>query len=366
MIEYFTFGQLQHIKREWFELHHTGLSFKEAVQKLVETRQICYGIPIKPDFLSWNLMDMQDLRDRINHIPIALAEIEYVKNHLKNHVNYLSMLNEVQIAMESCYTKQEMVSVNYFSVIYVLDGCCTLATNTNRRSMKKGELCILPPDVPYYILVSESDIVLNISSNQANFKKQFNKLLYQNNIISDFLRNALFKDAKDCLFFMVPPSKDFKSIIQHLFSEFVQKDTYSESLFYYYLQIFYVNIIRSTQSTGQYYIKQKETTAKMLMPAILQYLTDNYNDITLDKLAEKFHYDSAYLSRFIKALTGKNYTTIITELRIKEAKKLLKETDLSIAKIASQIGYNSTDHFTYSFKRCCGLTPVKFRQKKDI
>lgn len=361
--EYFTFGQLQRIKEEWFDSCHTGLSFKDAVQRLVDTGQISYGVPDKPGFLSWNLTDMNSFRNLASHIPIELAEIQYVKNHIRNNVNYLSILNEVQIAMESCYTKQELVSVDYFSIIYVLDGCCTLATNENKRSMKNGELCILPPGMPYYILVSPDDIVLNISSNCANFENQFNKLLYQENIVSVFLRDALFKDAKDCLFFMVPPSKDLKSIIQHLFAEFVQKDSYSEDLFYHYLQIFYINIIRSTGNTGKYYAGQKDTTAKMLMPAILKYMEGHYQNITLDRLAEQFHYDSSYLSRFIKASTGKNYSTIIRELRIEEAKKLLKNTGLSIVSIARQTGYNSADHFACSFKKSCGLTPVKFRKE---
>lgn len=362
MTGYFTFGQLQQVKQEWFDSHQEGLSFKEAVQILIETGQISNDVPQKPDFLSWNLMDIEDLRNRINSIPISLAEIQYVKSHIKNCVNYLSIQNEVQIAMESCYTKQELVVVDYFSVIYVLDGCCVLAAKEKIWTMKKGELCILPPGMPYYILVTLNDMVFNISSNRANFEKQFDKLLDQDNIVSAFLRNALLNDAKDCLFFMIYPTKDLKSIIQHLFSEFVQKDDYSESLFYYYLQIFYINIIRSTRNTGRYYIGQKETTAKMLMPAILQYINSSYHNVTLDELAEQFHYDSSYLSRFIKASTGKNFSTIITELKMQEAHRLLKNTDLSITKIARQIGYNSADHFTYSFKKYYGMSPVKFRR----
>ncbi|MDE6204285.1 MAG: AraC family transcriptional regulator, partial [Lachnospiraceae bacterium] len=214
----------------------------------------------------------------------------------------------------------------------------------------------------YYVLTSPKDMVLNISSNRINFEKQFNKLLYQNNIISDFLRNALLKDAKDYIFFMVPPTKDFKSIIQHLFSEFVQKDSYSESLFYYYLQIFYVNILRSIQNTCQYYASEEKNTAQILLPAILQYMDDHYRSITLDELAERFHYESSYLSRFIKASTGKNYIKIITELKIREAKKLLTDTNLSIAEIALQTGYHSADHFTCSFKQQCGLSPTAFRK----
>lgn len=52
----------------------------------------------------------------------------------------------------------------------------------------------------------------------------------------------------------------------------------------------------------------------------------------------------------------------LTQRRIKEAKKILLTTDLSIHEISSMIGYENTNHFINLFKKYVSMTPGKFRQ----
>ena len=44
------------------------------------------------------------------------------------------------------------------------------------------------------------------------------------------------------------------------------------------------------------------------------------------------------------------------------AKELLKETNLSVAKICEQVGYADLKHFTQGFKKYTGLKPNEFRK----
>lgn len=156
--------------------------------------------------------------------------------------------------------------------------------------MQAGELCILPPRTPYAVFTKPEDLVINIISDKTHFKENFHMLLYHDNILSDFFRKALFQDIKEGIFFMLPPTKDVRSLIQHLFAEFLKKDTYSTNLFNNYLQIFYTNIIRSTQSTYEFYSAQKNAPARILMPAILKYISRNYRTLSLSILSSHFHY----------------------------------------------------------------------------
>ncbi|MEH2312804.1 MAG: helix-turn-helix transcriptional regulator [Nostoc sp.] len=54
----------------------------------------------------------------------------------------------------------------------------------------------------------------------------------------------------------------------------------------------------------------------------------------------------------------------VQSLRLEQAKQLLRGTNLLIAEIAYQVGYESTSHFSYLFKRQFGMTPRKYRQPK--
>lgn len=360
--DYILFGQIQDIKERHYKETGKGLDFHDAVEKLSSSGAQKHGIPEIPDFLSWNLRNYRDLRKLIYRIPIRLSEVFSVRHHVMDNVIYLTTRNRVQISMESCYMSEQMIAIDHFSVIYVLEGTCTLSAEHTKRVMQPGELCILTPQIPYAVFTGPEDLVINIISDKTHFKENFHMLLYHDNLVSAFFRRALFQSIKESIFFMVPPSRDIRSILQHLFAEFVKKDTYSGTLFNNYLQIFYANIIRSTQSTYRFYANQEKTSARMLMPAILEYITCNYHSITLELLAAHFHYESAYLSKLIKASTGKNYSTIITELKVKEAAELLLTSDMQIEEIAEVVGYNSADHFSYSFKKITGTAPRAYRK----
>lgn len=67
----------------------------------------------------------------------------------------------------------------------------------------------------------------------------------------------------------------------------------------------------------------------------------------------------------IKENTGKNYSQLIRDLRIRQAKKYLKITNLKIGEIAERIGYHSPDHFTSTFRYVTGISPSAWRQKHN-
>lgn len=360
--DYVLFGQIQKTKQSFFEKNGEGISFQDAVQQLISSGSHRYGVPTIPDFLTWNLKNYKDLREMIFQIPIPLSDVLDVPCYTTDNITYLTTKNSVQISLESCFAGGQLLSIEYFAVFYVLQGSCVLTTEQGKRTMQASELCILPPCTPYSVFTKPEDFIITILSDKTHFKDNFRGLLYHENIVSDFFRRALFQDQREGLFFMLPPTKDVRSIIQHLFAEFVKRDSYSDILFNNYLQIFYANIIRSTDSTYHFYSNHKEKSAKTLMPAILEYLVHNYESITLELLAMHFNYESTYISKLIKSATGKSYSTIVTELKIREACTLLKTTDNKIEEISEIIGYNSADHFTYTFKKVMGSSPRAYRK----
>lgn len=363
--DYVLFEQIQNLKIDYYKITGKGISFFNAVSRLQSTGNYSHGIPENPDFLSWNLLNYRDLKKMVCQIPVPLSDVLGIGRHTEDNTTHLSTKNKVQISMESCYSDGHFVSVDYFAVFYVLEGSCTLSLKNGKHLLQAGELCILPPAMPYSVFTGPEDFIVTIISDRVHFHENFQSLLYHDNIVSSFFRKSLFQDSHDCFFFMMPPSKDIRSIIQHLFSEFVRRDSYSNSLFNNYLQIFYANIIRSTESTYHFYSSRKETSARTLMPAILAYIAQNYRSLSLDQLAQYFHYENAYLSKLIKKSTGKNYSAIVAELKLKEAAQLLRTTDLKIEEIAEMTGYGSADHFAASFKKKTGMSPRAYK-KADL
>lgn len=110
--------------------------------------------------------------------------------------------------------------------------------------------------------------------------------------------------------------------------------------------------------------EQKDKQKMKLRDEILEFLHQNFNnpDLCLAMVAEEFNISERYASQFIKEQIGKNYTQYVEELRMEEAQKLLKETDIPIKKIAEMVGYYNKNTFYKSFKRFFHTSPMKFRE----
>jgi len=96
---------------------------------------------------------------------------------------------------------------------------------------------------------------------------------------------------------------------------------------------------------------------------VVRYLNSNYkNEISLKLLSEKFFISESYLSRSFKAVTGFNIITYLNAVRIKEAQRMLIDSDNPITEIAYIVGYDSITHFERVFKSIVSISPSKYRR----
>ena len=123
-----------------------------------------------------------------------------------------------------------------------------------------------------------------------------------------------------------------------------------------------------TSSTKGYYYLYSNNNNKVdegikLIETIRNYVYEHTSeDISLRKISEVIHYNESYLSRLFKQLTGKNYKDLVTEIKINKSINLLTKTDMMAKDIAKAVGFESTSHFQYFFKKNKGVTPLEFRR----
>ncbi|MES2776045.1 MAG: helix-turn-helix transcriptional regulator [Bacteroidota bacterium] len=83
---------------------------------------------------------------------------------------------------------------------------------------------------------------------------------------------------------------------------------------------------------------------------------------TVDYLASQLHLSSRYLSDMLRSVTGQNAQQHIHEKLIEKAKEYLIATDLSVAEIAYQLGFEYPQSFNKLFKNKTSQTPVQFKE----
>jgi two-component system response regulator YesN len=77
------------------------------------------------------------------------------------------------------------------------------------------------------------------------------------------------------------------------------------------------------------------------------------------------HLNADYLTRIFKKETGSTVKEYITSEKMKEAKRLLRTTQLPVSFIAAKLGYCNFSHFSYTFKKVMGYTPQEERHEQE-
>ena len=87
------------------------------------------------------------------------------------------------------------------------------------------------------------------------------------------------------------------------------------------------------------------------------------SEISLTTLSEQFHINSAYLSELFKYHVGQNFSDYLIQLRVENAKVLLKDRQLKIIDVAYLVGFSNSGYFSTVFKKHVGKTPAEFRKE---
>ena len=102
-----------------------------------------------------------------------------------------------------------------------------------------------------------------------------------------------------------------------------------------------------------------------LVDKVQERIAANYWDASwnLEACAEELKVHKTTLSRKFVQEVGEPFWKALQNMRIEEAKRLLTETDLSIAEVSDSAGFNHPTYFSRRFKEETGVSPYEFRTR---
>ncbi len=115
------------------------------------------------------------------------------------------------------------------------------------------------------------------------------------------------------------------------------------------------------------YLLDTTTNAGDLVEQAKEYILQHYKeaDLSVDKICSFLNVSPNYFSTLFRKKTGFTFVTYLTNLRMEKAKWLLDNTDEKAYIIAGMIGIDEPNYFSYVFKKAYGISPSKYRQKKE-
>ena len=97
------------------------------------------------------------------------------------------------------------------------------------------------------------------------------------------------------------------------------------------------------------------------------YILDNLvSEVRLSVAADLIGMSESAFSKYFKRVTGQTFSDTVRKLRLAQAGKLLKETNLLVSSIYQRVGYTNLSNFNRQFRAEHGVTPREFRSRTRI
>ena len=160
----------------------------------------------------------------------------------------------------------------------------------------------------------------------------------------------------------IPSCSDLEHIFAPLFSAPVSVRISLLKLKVLEILIYLSNMKSEHKELTQYFSQQTE-----LIKEIHQQLTEHLDQrFTIAELSKQYLINTSTLKEIFKAVYGQPIATYMKEFRVRQAMKLLRETNDTIADIASQVGYQTQGKFSSAFQSIVKMSPRESRKIQGI
>lgn len=150
---------------------------------------------------------------------------------------------------------------------------------------------------------------------------------------------------------------EFEEIIGKIEKELRRKQPEYKTAVNGYFKLLFVMLMRA----GLFKKNKKDAR----LSAIMEYVSVHWRTATLSGVAQRFGYNSSYLSTMFKQVTGLGFTEYVNQRRIREAVLLLENTSKTVDNIIREVGFEDKKHFYTLFRQQMGVTPRAIPTRRD-
>ncbi len=243
--------------------------------------------------------------------------------------------------------------IDSYEIISPVDSTLYIESNNVPYAIETGEILVVPPNTLHRGLKVYQG---RMKFHWLHFSAACLKLKTEAEVIQEISENDLDRMIILPVYTNKVDSRRFHIMFNQLL------DLYEEKKHKNYLNAYLSCLLYELTSEITNYLIQKNFNGNQLQPIQDWIRIHAFENITLEHIANHFKYNKNYLSRIYKQNTGIGISEQIIKFRLKHAKELLTETDLSIIEIASEVGYDDSKYFMRLFKKFETVTPTQYRK----
>lgn len=253
--------------------------------------------------------------------------------------------------------REGMNNFSIYEKTSFLYGCKRIINACELKPSNFSDKIIYSPD-------TESDIVKALKENNnmslvSSIKNFHNDLIKNNSSYNGFKQSYfhLVNQVYHILYENNMVNAKIKNICLSIFEK-MEKIRFADSIYNFIYNLF-MEISENLHSDDS-------KAFNLYYEQAISFIDQNFmHDITLAQLANYLDISYGYLSSIFKQENDTGFIKLLRNRRIKEAKKLLKDTNMKIYEISDAVGFSNERYFSAIFKKETGMTPLKYRLKNS-
>lgn len=256
----------------------------------------------------------------------------------------------------------------FFELFYVLKGHCYHYINGQETILHEGSICLLNLQTIHERVIPDADtILLTMCIKSSVFSVSFLNMLRTIPVFWNFFNSSVNKPDHPAEYIHLQdiPNRELEIILYQMLRTYFLEDEISHSVVKCYLIPLLTEMARIHKFEKLYPGPAIELKNSSLEP-VLETIRKTSGMITLQELAEQYHFSLNYLSRLIKESTGKTFKELASYYWLEHTKSLLLCTSMGIDDISNLMGFSSRANFERRFKALLMVSPAQFRQNNQI
>lgn len=253
---------------------------------------------------------------------------------------------------------------NFWEMVYVDSGKILAITDGNSCTLNQGDIIFHEPnEIHAHISDTKSPNNMLVISFTCNSESMgfFSKKTFSAGKTTRTLLSLFISEAKNALG-EIPGEYTNKSDLNFSNAKFG-----SIQLLSCYFTELLINIVRNNSGFDNKILSTEESRAiaqSSICELILEFMQENlYSNLALSDICTHFMVGKSQLSHIFKSNSGKSIMEYYGELKISEAKRLLRTGKYTISQISDMLGYSCIHSFSRAFKKAVSISPTAYKQR---
>ena len=250
---------------------------------------------------------------------------------------------------------------DFWEIVYVDKGRVQVQRDQETLTLRQGELLFHEPNEFHSIRSLESSpniFVISFACSSPAMEYFAKQRMLLDKTLKAYLSSIITEAEKT---YRIPKNDPHMKKLQVRQGALLG----GEQLIKTYLEQFLIFLLRIlTETVSSPSPPHKEAHQDSLVNAIKQYLEAHIQEtIRISNICNAFGYSRSYLSRRFQKETGHTLSAYMTLLKINEAKRLIRETQMNFTQISAWLAFDNPQYFSRTFKQQTGMTPTEFKNR---